>query len=222
VGKAGKKNTPKEEPALEEARERLRFLHGLGALDDDPRRARARAYLKMIEFPVGFSLGCEDAPLTDGEPSQDEAEHPPQLNLRDYLLRLLDEKPARAKEGRPANVARDFWIVQVLARLVVMYGVPLTRSRRRAVRPRRLSACAIVAQALGEVGIKLDEAGVEAVWSKRRPYPQLSASEIDKHSSLPRTIELDQRDRKIIDAAIKAEKRAARRKTLRAARRSAR
>jgi hypothetical protein len=161
------------EAALEEARERLGFLHRLGALDDDP-RVQARKLVMRIQFPVGFvpSGGIE--------------------KLREYLLQLLSEKRAAlgAKKGRPANVGRDFWIVQVLARLVAMYSVPLTRSRRRAVRPRpRLSACAIVAQALGELGIKLDEAGVEAIWSKRRP--QRSASEINDHSALPRTIELD-------------------------------
>jgi hypothetical protein len=201
VGKAGKKNTPKdtlraklskaaEEPALEEARQRLRFLHRLGALDDDP-RVRARKLVMMIEFPVGF------IPLGGIE------------KLREHLLQLLSEKRAApgAKKGRPAKLGRDFWIVQVLARLVAMCSVPLTRRRRRAddVRPRRLSACAIVAQTLGELGIKLNEAGVEAIWSKRRP--QRSASEIDEHSSLPRSIEPDRRGQEIIDAAIKEERR---------------
>jgi hypothetical protein len=120
--------------------------------------------------------------------------------LRDYLLRLLDEKPAapRARKGRPSNVDRDYWIVKVLARLVAMYNVPLTRSRRPAVRPRPgLSACAIVAQALGGLGIKLNEAGVEAVWSKRRP--QLTPREIDSDSPL-----LSEPDREMIEARVKA------------------
>jgi hypothetical protein len=102
------------------------------------------------------------------------------------------------KKGRPSNVDRDYWIVKVLARLVAVYKVPLTRSRRPAVRPRPgLSACAIVAQALEELGIKLNEAGVEAVWSKRRP--QLTAREINGDSPLP-----SQRDREIMDARVKA------------------
>jgi hypothetical protein len=137
-------------------------------------------------FPGGLPLGRED--------------------LRDYLSRVLDEKPAtpRAKKGRPSNVSRDYWIVLVLARLAAMYGVPLTRSRRRAndVRPhRRLSACATVAQTLGELGIKLDEAGVEAIWSKRRP--KLSPREIDEREELPRSIELNRRTQKRIDARLK-------------------
>jgi hypothetical protein len=126
--------------------------------------------------------------------------------VRDLLLRRLDEKPAapRRKKGRPSNNNLDYWIVLVLARLVAKYNVPLTRSRRRAVRPRGLSACAIVAQTLGELGIKLNEAGVEAVWSRRRP--QRSASEIDEHSGLPRTIEMNPRDQEMIDAALKADR----------------
>jgi hypothetical protein len=185
VGKAGKNNTPNDPTrALEEARERLGFLHRLGFMDDDD-RIRARKLVRWIEFPTGLRVagGIEQ--------------------FRSYLLRLLDEKRRAPGKGRPSNKHRDHRIVQVLARLVVMYNVPLTRSRRRAVRPRPgLSACAIVAQALGELGIKLNEAGVEAVWSKRRP--QLTPREIDEHSRLPRTIELDPRDQEIIDAALKA------------------
>jgi hypothetical protein len=152
VGKAGKRNTPKNilrasiEPALEEARKLLRLL-----------------------YPEGFWLGHS--------------------NLRHYLLPLLDEMPATPLTtiGRPSNPGRDAAIVAVLARLVVKYEIPLMCSRRGP--HRRLSACAIVAQALGEIGIHLNEAGVEAVWSKRRP--QLSPHEIDARSLLPRTIELD-------------------------------
>jgi hypothetical protein len=186
VGRAGKQNTPIE-PALEEARERLGWLHRLGFLDDDP-RVRARKLVMLIEFPVGFvpSGGIEQ--------------------LREYLLQLLSEKRVApdGKKGRPSNDSRNYWIVQVLARLVAMYNVLLTRSRRRAD-DRRLSACAIVAQALGELGIKLAEAGVEAVWLKRRP--QQSPREIDERSPLPRTIELDQRTQKMIDARLKADAR---------------
>jgi hypothetical protein len=111
-------------------------------------------------------------------------------NIREDLLRALSEKSAtsRAKKGRPSNVDRNFWIVRMLARLVVKYGVPLTRSRRRTddARPRRRwSACAIVAQTLGELGIKLDEAGVEAIWSKRRP-PRSPREINDERGGLPR------------------------------------
>jgi hypothetical protein len=187
VGKAGKKNTPtRVGPALEEARERLGFLHRLGALNDDD-RVWARKLVMLIEFPVGFNIigGVE--------------------KLREYLLQVLDEKPApRAKKGRPSHDSRDYWIVRVLARLVAVYNVPLTRSRRRAVRPRGLSACAIVAQALGEIGIKLDEAGVEAIWSRRRP--QLAPHEIDKQRGLPRSMEMDPRDQET-DAQLKADAR---------------
>jgi hypothetical protein len=189
VGKAANKNTPKQariEPALEEARERLGWLHRLGFLNDDD-RVWARRLVMQIEFPKYFWVtgGIE--------------------KLREYLLRLLDEKAPGAKKGRPSNDNRDYWIVLVLARLVAMYNVPLTRSRRQAVGPRSgLSACAIVAQALGELGIKLNESGVEAVWSKRRP--QRSASEIDGDSPLPRTIAMDPRDMEIALAQLEADR----------------
>jgi hypothetical protein len=192
VGKAGKKNTTtfEQEPALEEARDRLGWLHRLGFLNDDD-RVWARNLVMRIEFPESFRAtgGIE--------------------RLREYLLRLLDEKRAApgAKKGRPSNKKRDYWIVRVLARLVVMCNVPLTRSRRRAndVRPRPgSSACAIVAQVLQELGIKLNEAGVEAVWSKRRP--QLTAREIDKQPGLPRTFKFDPRDQEMIDARLKADR----------------
>jgi hypothetical protein len=159
------------EDALEEARHLLRLLYGLGAIEpgDDAMRILARNWL-MHAKSSWLVVGGDE-------------------KVREYLLRLLSEKSAtsRAKRGRPSNVDRNFWIVRMLARLVVKYGVPLTRSRRRTddVRlRRRSSACAIVAQALGELGIKLDEAGVEAIWSKRRP--QRSPREINDDRDLPR------------------------------------
>jgi hypothetical protein len=192
MGKAGRKSsTPDDQAAaLDEARERLRFLHQHGFLyrrgaltGDGFVRAEARKLVSDMEFPWWCLFKDK---------------------VRDLLLRLLDEKPAapRAKKGRPSNNRRDYWIVAVLARLVAMYNVPLTRSRRRADSPRPggLSACAIVAQELAKLGIKLDEAGVEAVWSKRRP--QLTAREIDEHSGLPRTIEMQRGTQKKIDAAL--------------------
>jgi hypothetical protein len=151
VGKAGNRNTPENisrasiEPALQEARTLLGMVYRLDALEADPHRARARRMVMQTKFS---------------------------RYLRDYLLRVLDEKPAtpRAKRGRPSNTNRDYWIVRVLARLVVLHNLPLTR--RRGGLGRRLSACAIVAQVLGELGIKLEEAGVEAIWSKRRSIRQ--------------------------------------------------
>src|SRR5262249_1060358 len=147
------------EAAREEARSQLAFLHRLGVLDpgDDHMRPVARRLIMRAGLP---------------DP------------VLDYVLRRLDEKPAAAREGgRPSNVSRDFWIVHVLGCLAVNHGLPLTRNRARkrklerwikrgAGDPRphtRPSACAVVAQALGELGIGLDETGVETVWSKRRP-----------------------------------------------------
>jgi hypothetical protein len=123
MGKAGKKNIPNEptrasiEDALEEARDRLGWLHRLGFLNDDD-RVWARRLVMQIEFPKYFWVPGGIGPL------------------REYLLRLLDEKAPGAKKGRPSNKNRDYWIVRVLARLVVMFNLPLTRSRRPAVRPR--------------------------------------------------------------------------------------
>jgi hypothetical protein len=159
------------EDALEEARQLLGLLYRLDALEPGDYRMSFDARNWLMHAKSSWMVMGGDE------------------NMREYLFRLLSEKPAasRAKKGRPSNVNRDFWIVRMLARLVVKYGIPLTRSRRRTddTRPRRRSsACAIVAQTLGELGIKLNEAGVEAIWSKQRP--QRSPREINDDRDLPR------------------------------------
>ena len=130
------------EAARDAARGLLGFYHRYGALDpgDDHMRALARTALMHAGLPD---------------------------RVLDYVLRRLDEKPSKRGGGRPSNVSRDFWIVQTVACVAVGHGLWPTRRRGRA--HRRPSACAVVAQVLGELGMELDEGGVEAVWGKRRP-----------------------------------------------------
>jgi len=102
--------------------------------------------------------------------------------VRDYVVRRLDEKPTKREGGRPSNVSRDYWIAKLIAILKVEYGLSPTR-RKRTGDP---SGSAIVAQVLRELGIDLDETGVEAVWSKRRP--RRSPSEIRHDWRMPTNV----------------------------------
>jgi hypothetical protein len=93
-------------------------------------------------------------------------------NEREFLLRLLEERPPNLpRKGRkPRNSSRDFWILQVVARLVEKHGVAPTRNREPSNDPdpqRPTTACGIVALVLRELGINLQETGVEALWSRR-------------------------------------------------------
>jgi hypothetical protein len=140
----------------------------------DPRDARVEAALTKARSELGwFHRYGALAPGDDH--MRPVAQHVIMHSLlpdevRDYLLRLLDEKPASSssRSGRPSNAARDHWIVLVLAHLVVKHGLPLTRNRSRKDRP-RWTACRVVAVVLAELGVKLSEVAIETIWSKRRP-----------------------------------------------------
>ena len=93
-------------------------------------------------------------------------------DVRGYLLRLLTEKTTPPpRKGRPSTKYRDYWIVQVLARLVASpHSLTPTRNREQSNNPRprqQLTACGVVATVLGELAINLSEASVETIWSRR-------------------------------------------------------
>jgi hypothetical protein len=144
------------EEALAEARGTLRLLFRLGALK------------------AGIARGTKDDDLRAGVRIRlilDSAKDPQYRewpdNERDYLLKLLSDKPPKLpKKGRRPNEQRDFWIVQMVARLVHAYHLAPTRNRESATQ--MLTACGIVAQVLSEFGVALSEVGVETVWSRRQ------------------------------------------------------
>jgi hypothetical protein len=155
--------------ALDQARRYLLFLKrwGLlepGAVDED----------FIVRSLVHIKLTMESARVMFDE------------DERAFLLRLLSENKeaaARRRKGRPATKSRDFWIVQMVARLVNVHDLTPTHNRNRGNNPgqKRLTACGVVAQVLGELGTNLTETGVETIWS-RRPgnlvdhLPQISPS----------------------------------------------
>jgi hypothetical protein len=141
--------------ALHQARRYLGLLkrHGMlepGAIDKEF-VVRSRVHIKL-SVPGGHTF--------------DEDE-------RAFLLRLLSENreaAARRRKGRPATKERDFWIVQMVARLVNGHGLTPTHNRKRSNNSgqKRPTACGVVAQVLGELGgINLSETGVETIWSRR-------------------------------------------------------
>jgi hypothetical protein len=136
--------------ALEHAHQHLGFLHRLGALKEDkikdPMRERARLELANPQF------GLSD-------------------DVRDYLLQLLsenEEAAARPRKGAPAKKKRDYWIMQMVARLANAYSLTPTRNRGNNPGHQRLTACEIVTRVLGENGINLSGASIEVMWSRRR------------------------------------------------------
>jgi hypothetical protein len=87
--------------------------------------------------------------------------------LQIMLLLRFDPPPVKRRRGRRANPDRDFWIVVAIEQ-VIERGFEPTRNREATGAPR--SACAIVAEAFKQMGIKLSERGVETIWAKR-PNP---------------------------------------------------
>jgi hypothetical protein len=155
VGKAGKKNTT--------------------TFEQEPALEEARKLLRLL-YPEVILDGVSYPSFLWGTPLGGNK------NAHHYLSPLLDKDWNITKIGGPRDPHRDAAIVAVLARLAVKYKIPLTL--RRGGLHRRPSACAIVARALGGIGVNLKEAGVESVWSKRRPH--LAPHEIDALSRLPR------------------------------------
>jgi hypothetical protein len=82
-----------------------------------------------------------------------------------YIVILLDfEPPPVRRRGRRANLDRDYWITRAI-KAVIERGFDPTRNREAT--GAAVSACAIVAEALKQMEIKLNERGVETIWSKR-------------------------------------------------------
>jgi hypothetical protein len=91
---------------------------------------------------------------------------------RAFLLRLLSENKkaaAQPRKGRPSTKNRDCFIAQMVTRLVNVHDLTPTRNRQRSNNPgqERPTACGVVAQVLGELGVNLSETGVETIWSRR-------------------------------------------------------
>jgi hypothetical protein len=147
----------------------------------DAARSDARKYLRRVftdlsgvpEVPEGdfrdwdWLYGMErwDAygQLKDREPLSEE--------VRAYLLHLVsrdlgDPNSLDPPRGRLRNEVRDWWITRTIAAVVDHHGIRPTRNREpKSVR--RPSACAIVAQVLGELGVNLGEHGVEEILRRR-------------------------------------------------------
>ena len=137
------------EDALEEARACLKEIKERGALEPDEGYADAGAAREEAAamYEIVFNATISD-------------------EARDRLLQRCDEAtPSRG--SRPSTRRRDYWIVWVVARLVEEHGLAPTRSRASADKDSGLSACAAVAQALGELGININEFSVNVIWSRR-------------------------------------------------------
>ena len=94
--------------------------------------------------------------------------------LGDYVATILTVRflapPKRRKGGDPyALDGRNLFIVTILKRLKGS-GVPPTRNRAARDNGTGRSGCSIVAKALSEVGVHIDETGVEKIWAARTRY----------------------------------------------------
>jgi hypothetical protein len=91
-------------------------------------------------------------------------------DVRAYLLRVLEVSEISRPRGRRANMIRDTWILYTIAMIVEKHGIRPTQNREPAVHSKTAncpSACAIVAQALRELGIGFAVRGVEDIWRRR-------------------------------------------------------
>jgi len=153
------------EAAIEETRIVLGLLSRFGGLrdgvEDDPdadMRSKARIDLTINSVRAEWAQRLPD-------------------DVRNYLLRLVSDyeyrpdsevshrvKPASPpkRRGRPRNTARDQMLVDMIAR-IELHGIDRTRNRE--MRDHRCG-CDIVSQVLGELGIDLEEEGVEDVWRR--------------------------------------------------------
>jgi hypothetical protein len=87
-----------------------------------------------------------------------------QWAIRIMHLLFFDPSPVKRRRGRCANPDRDYWITAAIEE-VIARGFEPTRNREATEAP--FSACAIVAEVLKQMGIKLSERGVETIWAKR-------------------------------------------------------
>jgi hypothetical protein len=95
------------------------------------------------------------------------------INLKVFVMLLLSErfeappKRGRGRYSRNQNVIRDFVIVELVSTMKE-FGFHPTRTRaRHRSNDKEESGCSIVAKALAQLGIHMDEIGIEEVWSKR-------------------------------------------------------
>jgi hypothetical protein len=133
------------EAALDAAYECLRAIQQRGHLEPDEEYAdaaeRAHALYALLFNPT----------ISD--------------DVRDYYLRLTDQ-PGPPQPGRPSVQRRNFWITCVIRGLVNEHGLQATHNREQ--NPcRQPTACGIVARVLNELGIRLNEATIEDIWSRR-------------------------------------------------------
>jgi hypothetical protein len=81
--------------------------------------------------------------------------------VRNWLYRLIRERPNVPRRRRRKG-QRDAIIANVVAHISNEYGLAPTRNRAS----RQASACSVVSEVLAELGIHLDEIGVEDVWRR--------------------------------------------------------
>jgi hypothetical protein len=133
------------EAALDAAVKCLRAIHERGHLEPDEEYVdaaeRAHALYALLFNPT----------ISD--------------DVRDWFLRQVDQ-PGPPKLGRSSVQRRNFWITCVIRGLVNEHAFKATRSRDSKSQ-QQPTACAIVAQALSQLGITLNEATIEDIWSRR-------------------------------------------------------
>ena len=131
--------------ALENTRNVLGTLSRFGLLrdgiDDDPDRdLRSWAQIELTADSIEGRRRLPD-------------------DVRRYLSWLVAKEAKRPKQkgtGRPVNTIRNFWIVNMIARLDAKYRINPTRDRKdRDKRPP--CGCSIVAKVLGELGESVDQ-----------------------------------------------------------------
>jgi hypothetical protein len=100
--------------------------------------------------------------------------------LRYLYVLVSDDRsaPPPKRKGRRRNTVRDQMLVDMIAHIKERHGIDPTRNRSSM--HDHYSGCAIISQVLGELGIDLEEEGIEEVWRQmgHRAEPNMFIREI--------------------------------------------
>jgi hypothetical protein len=129
--------------AIGSARHQLWFMIGRLHIDDVKNPAEATLY-QAIDFVTRI--------LSDPDADRLVRKYAPAPGARDKILSALRaaRPPLRPQAGRRKNTVRDRWIADIVER-IRLHGFAPTRGDATREKGIRLSACAIVAAAWGEI-----------------------------------------------------------------------
>lgn len=170
-----------EAEALAFARQEIAHWHASGTpwspaspLSEEASRAFVREHMRMAALLSTFTrmqviamarLGDEDARLVLRDLILETRARRQQMpvDLENYEMELVHGEMGHQPPGpkQKNKILRNTYICVTVAAVVDRFGLaPTGRS------PHRRSACVIVAEALGEVGINMAPKRVEAIWQK--------------------------------------------------------